>query len=195
MLVNTQAHVIVLQVRRWTDGHLTYAKALKRFPTLEETKEFIGVYVYLYIYCCFISQGIYFPLVPIIYWQPQKRLKLKSLNYRIYVQSSSEFANLRTWHSRFVFIFGHCLDCVRSTIWRPGEHTRVLARCRLSWTLRITCSARNMKQDGAPLNHQALKEIICWKWWKRLLMSSPVVYRTTWPMATYLAMSDLKMPT
>ncbi|XP_053392532.1 adhesion G protein-coupled receptor L2-like [Mercenaria mercenaria] len=43
MLVNTQANVIVLQVQQWTDGNQTYARALGRFPTVEETKEFIEI--------------------------------------------------------------------------------------------------------------------------------------------------------
>lgn len=43
MFVNTQANVIVLQVHQWTDGNQTYARALGRFPILEETKEFIEV--------------------------------------------------------------------------------------------------------------------------------------------------------
>ena len=52
MLVNTQANVIVLQVHQWTDGNQTYARALGRFPTLEETKEFIGVYLQImYRFC------------------------------------------------------------------------------------------------------------------------------------------------
>ena len=43
MLVNTQAHVIVLEVTGWTDAKRTYARAEKDFPRLEETEEFMNV--------------------------------------------------------------------------------------------------------------------------------------------------------
>ncbi|XP_052265655.1 adhesion G protein-coupled receptor L2-like [Dreissena polymorpha] len=43
MFVHTHAQVIVLQVERWYEGHVTYAKALQRFPTLNETREFIEI--------------------------------------------------------------------------------------------------------------------------------------------------------
>ncbi|KAL4240048.1 latrotoxin receptor [Mactra antiquata] len=43
MFVNTQANVIVLQVKQWTERNQTYARAQGRFPTLDDTKEFIEI--------------------------------------------------------------------------------------------------------------------------------------------------------
>ena len=43
MLVNTQANMINLRTTRWTDTRVSYARAKKDFPTLEETDEFMTV--------------------------------------------------------------------------------------------------------------------------------------------------------
>ena len=43
MLVNTQANMINLRTTKWTDTRVSYARAKKDFPTLEETDEFMTV--------------------------------------------------------------------------------------------------------------------------------------------------------
>ena len=46
MLVNTQARVINLRTIRWTDTRVSYARAKKDFPRLDETEEFMTVILF-----------------------------------------------------------------------------------------------------------------------------------------------------
>ena len=56
MLVNTQANMINLRTIRWTDTRVSYARARKEFPTLEETDEFMTVTILLKYHLLLVMQ-------------------------------------------------------------------------------------------------------------------------------------------
>ena len=108
MLVNTQAHVIVLEVTGWTDAKRTYARAEKDFPRLEETEEFMNVSIKVKIQWylkCFIRKCL-------------KLGHLGVLNFPLPTRTLTLRNSLNVGHSEavlwFQFLFSHLSSFVLS---------------------------------------------------------------------------------